>query len=84
MTEVVLVPEWKLPLIECGGCGVKYFLVAYFPPTVEHGTITEPGATLPQCKSHFCPYCGKPNQSVPLDSQALVGQDWPSSRAQQE
>ena len=74
MTEIVLVPELKLPVIECE-CGLKYFL----------GTITE--ALLPEPQSFFCPFCGKPKQdyqSVPLDSQALVGQDWPSSRAQQE
>ena len=75
MTEVVLVPEWKLPLIECVGCGVKYFLVAYFPPTVEHGTITEPGATLPQCKSRFCPYCGNSNGAWPLPRRPRVQQE---------
>ena len=65
--DVVLVPEWKLPLIECGGCGVKYFLVAYFPPTVEYGEVKEPGATLPQCQSHFCPYCGMRPAPYPLE-----------------
>lgn len=57
MKEVVLVPEWKLPVIECRACSMRFLLMGYIEHAKEEWGEEEFQA-IPQCEARFCPYCG--------------------------